>query len=67
MFIQIIISFFLNLSIIIRFSSLLIQKCEKCMFFVQHDRWTTDLIARNNEGAIRIKMTYVHFHFVLHA
>jgi len=25
------------------------------------------LIARNNEGAIRIKMTYVHFHFVLHA
>lgn len=26
-----------------------------------------DLIARNNEYAIRIKMTYVHFHFVLHA
>jgi len=52
------------LSIIIRFSGLLIQKC---MFFVQHDRWITDLIARNNEGAIRIKMTYVHFQFVLHA
>jgi len=48
-------------------SDLFIQKREKCMSFLQYDRCTIDLIARNNECAIRIKMTYVHFHFVLHA
>lgn len=37
------------------------------MFSVQHNRCTIDLIARNNECAIRIKMTYVQFRFVLHA